>query len=209
MGFGPVQPHDNDGVFHADWERRAMGISLLSPPMAPWPIDETRHARESLHPAQYYSSSYFEIWIRALEGILLRRGFVTAAELAIGHPSNPGPKPFRVLSSDDAEAMVAKGSPYDRPLAEAPRFAVCDRVRTRNMHPTGHTRLPRYARGKVGVVDEVHGGFVFPDSNAHSRGEAPQRLYTILFTGMELWGANTDPGLSVSIDAFEAYLEPA
>jgi nitrile hydratase len=186
-----------------------MGLSLLSPAMAPWPIDETRHARESLHPAQYYGSTYFEIWIRGLESILRRRGFITEADLAAGRPASPAPKPFRVIDSQAAQRMVANGTPYDRELDAPARFAVGDRVRTRNMHPTGHTRLPRYARAKHGVIETVHGGFVFPDSNAHGHGEAPQRLYTVLFQGSELWGTDSDPRLSVSVDAFESYLEPA
>jgi nitrile hydratase len=77
------------------------------------------------------------------------------------------------------------------------------------MHPEGHTRLPRYARGKRGVVELVHGAHVFPDTNAHAMGENPQWLYTIRFTGPELWGEGADPALSVSVDAWESYLDAA
>ena len=82
-----------------------------------------------------------------------------------------------------------------------------DRVRTKNFHPTGHTRLPRYARAKTGVVEAVQGGFVFPDDNAHGRGENPQWVYTVVFTGDEIWGEGADPTVTVSIDAWESYLE--
>ncbi|MGH8965360.1 MAG: SH3-like domain-containing protein, partial [Actinomycetes bacterium] len=89
------------------------------------------------------------------------------------------------------------------------RFAVGDRVRTRNIHPTGHTRLPRYARAKHGVVERVHGAHVFPDTNAHGAGECPGWLYGVRFTGRELWGEDADERLTVVVDAWEAYLEPA
>jgi nitrile hydratase subunit beta len=105
--------------------------------------------------------------------------------------------------------MLAKGSSYERPVATPARFAVGDRVRARNMHPTGHTRLPRYVRGHAGTVTHVHGAHVFPDSNAAGQGEAPQWLYTVRFTGRELWGEAADPTVSVSVDAWESYMEPA
>ena len=96
-----------------------------------------------------------------------------------------------------------------RRVAEAPQFKAGDRIRTINEHPTGHTRLPRYARGKLGVIEAVREGFVFPDTNAHGKGEAPQHVYTVSFDGRELWGQGADPALTVSIDAWESYLEPA
>ena len=139
-----------------------------------------------------------------------RNGFVYSAGPR-GRPRGAAcrPTPNRVLYADDVPAALARGGPYDRPIDTAPRFAAGDRVRARNINPTGHTRLPRYARGKVGVIESVHGGFVFPDTNAHGKGEDPQRLYTVVFTARELWGDYADPTLTVSIDAFEPYLEPA
>jgi nitrile hydratase len=76
------------------------------------------------------------------------------------------------------------------------------------MHPVTHTRLPRYTRGHVGVIERIHGCHVFPDSAATGAGENPQWLYTVVFDGRELWGPDTDPTIKVSIDAFEPYLEP-
>lgn len=209
MSFGPIDPANNDESFHAAWQRLAMGTSLLSSAMGPWPIDETRLFRESLPPAVYYASSYFEIWIRALENILKTRGFVTDADLAAGQPVDPAPKPARVLGIADVDRILAHGTPYERPIDTPPRFAVGDAVRARNINPTGHTRLPRYARGRLGTIEAVHGGFVFPDTNAHGQGENPQRLYTVAFTAIELWGEGADPHGTVSIDAFESYLDAA
>lgn len=209
MGFGPVAPEKDEPYFHADWEKRALGLTLAAGAMGHWNIDESRHARESLHPADYYSSSYYEIWTKALEALLKRYGFVTADELASGRATEEGTQPKRVLKAEDVPAALARGGPCDRPVESPPRFRPGDRVRTVNNHPSGHTRLPRYARDKTGTIEAAHGGYVFPDANAHGGGEAPQHLYTVVFDGPTLWGASSEPGLTVSIDAWESYLEPA
>lgn len=208
-GFGPVAPEADEPVFHAAWEKRALGLTLAAGSMGAWSIDESRHARESLHPADYYASSYYEIWIKALERLLVRHGFVTEVELG-GGPRVAGARPARVLSADAVPAVIARGGDYARdPAGRAPAFAPGDAVRTRVMHPAGHTRLPRYARGKRGWVEAVQGFHIFPDSHAHGRGEAPQWVYTVVFDATELWGADADPASRVSIDAWESYLEPA
>ena len=209
MGFGPVAPEVAEPVFHADWERRALGLTLASGALGAWTIDESRHARECLHPAIYYSASYYEIWIRALEVLLERHGFVSTDEIEAGRPLWPGVRPKQVLRSGDVARVLARGGPCNREVAQAPKFKTGDRIRTINEHPTGHTRLPRYARGKLGLVEAVREGFVFPDTNAHGKGETPQHVYTVSFDGRELWGQGADPALTVSIDAWESYLEPA
>ena len=209
MGFGPVAPETDEPLFHAGWERRALGVTLAAGAMGAWTIDESRHARESLHPADYYASTYYEIWTKALERLLVRHGFVDEDELAQGRALRPGATPKRVLKAADVAAVLARGGPCDRAVAAPPRFAPGDRVRTRNIHPSGHTRLPRYVRGHVGTVEAVRGGFVFPDSNAHGGGENPQPVYTVVFAGRDLWGEDADPTLTVSVDAWESYLEPA
>ncbi|OCW55710.1 nitrile hydratase subunit beta [Hoeflea olei] len=209
MGFGPVAPETREPVFHADWERRALGVTLCAGALGAWTIDESRHARESLHPAIYYSASYYEIWIRALETLLERHGFVSADEIEAGRPLWPGVRPKQVLHAADVPRVLARGGPCNRPVAAAPRFREGDTVRTINAHPETHTRLPRYARGKRGVIEAVREGFVFPDTNAHGKGENPEHVYTVAFEGRELWGKGADPALTVSIDAWESYLEPA
>lgn len=209
MGFGPIAPERDEPIFHAEWEKRALGVTLAAGAMGHWNIDESRHARESLHPADYYSSSYYEIWIKALEVLLKRHGFVSDADLAAGRAVDPAATPKRVLKAAEVPAVLARGGPCDRPVAAPARFKSGQRVRTKNFHPIGHTRLPRYARGKEGVVDAVREGFVFPDSNAHTGGENPQWVYTVLFDGREIWGEGADPTLTVGIDAWESYLEPA
>ncbi|MBB3396240.1 nitrile hydratase subunit beta [Rhizobium sp. BK060] len=208
MGFGPVAPQKNEPYFHAEWEKRALGLTLSSGAFGAWNIDESRHARENIPPANYLGASYYEIWTRALEVLLERHGFVTAGEIAAGHKQTDGATPKRVLKADMVAGVLAKGGPCDRSVTTLPRFGAGDRVRTRNFNPTTHTRLPRYARAKTGVVEAVQGSFVFPDDNAHGKGENPQWVYTVVFDGVEIWGEGADPTLSVSIDAWESYLEP-
>ncbi|MBP2236960.1 nitrile hydratase [Sinorhizobium kostiense] len=208
-GFGPVAPEKDEPVFHAEWEKRALGITLSCGAFGAWTLDESRHARESLPPATYLSASYYEIWIRALETLLRRHGFVAEAEFDTGRSIAQGRVPKRVLKGEMVADVLAKGGPCDRPVEAQPRFAAGDRVRTRTFNPETHTRLPRYARGKTGRVEDVQGSFVFPDDNAHGKGENPQWVYTVVFDGPEIWGEGADPSLTVSIDAWEAYLERA
>jgi nitrile hydratase subunit beta len=207
MGFGPVEPEPEGHPFHADWERRALALTLAVGAAGRWSIDASRHARESLSPAQYLTSSYYAIWVAALEKLLVAHGLVAADEIAQRRSRGPG-EAVRVLRAADVPKVLAAGSRYERATGEPARFRVGERVRTRNMHPTGHTRLPRYARGRVGVVERVHGAHVLPDANAHGAGEQPQHLYTVRFDARELWGASADPALTVTIDAWESYLEP-
>ncbi len=208
MGFGAVAPETDEPLFHAGWEARALGIVLACGALGRWSLDESRHARESLPPAVYYSSSYYEIWCRALEILLQRHGLVTADELARGTAAPADPDPKR-LPAERVAAILARGAPCDRPVAGVPRFAPGESVRCRNAHPRSHTRLPTYLTGRSGVVESVHGGFVLPDSNAHGKGETPQRLYTVVFDAAEVWGADSEPGLTLSADLWESYLESA
>lgn len=209
MGFGAPTKEPNEPLFHGDWEKRAMAMTIACGAMGHWSIDESRHARESLHPVDYLASSYYEIWIKGLERLLARHGFVTADELARGEALTAPTPPKRVLTVDMVAGVLARGAPTDRPATAPPRFKVGDAVRTRVMHPASHTRLPRYARGKRGVVVLSHGAHVFPDANAHGGGESPGHLQTVAFSARELWGDAADPAVTVSIDAWEAYLEPA
>ncbi len=208
-GMGPVAPEKDEPYFHAEWEKRALGVTLSCGAFGAWTIDESRHARECLPPATYLSASYYEIWTRALETLLKRHGFVSATELAAGQMLEKGTEPKRILKADMVPAVLAKGGPCDRPVSDQPVFTVGERVRTKNFNPETHTRLPRYARAKNGVIEAVQGSFVFPDDNAHGKGENPQWVYTVVFDGPEIWGEGADPTLTVSIDAWESYLERA
>ena len=214
QGFGPVQPEADEPLFHAAWERRALGLTLAMGAAGQWNIDQARAARESLPPAQYLGSSYYQIWLAGLERLMLERGLVSDDELRAGHALQPPATLARVLHAADVAAALARGTPSERPAAAPARFAVGDRVRARNLHPSGHTRLPRYVRGHAGRVVQVHGTHVFPDAHAAVQAgppfdESPRWLYTVEFAASELWGDDADPALQVSIDAWEPYLEPA
>jgi nitrile hydratase beta subunit len=209
MGFGPIAPEPNEPVFHARWEKRALAVTLAAGACGLWSIDEARHARETLPPAEYLSKSYYDIWISGLEKLVVAHRLVTSEELETGRAATPARAVPRKLTADRVASALSAGTPCDRPATAAAGFDVGDKVRAREMNPRGHTRLPRYARGKMGVVEALRGVFVFPDASAHGQGEAPQWLYTVRFTARELWGAEGDPSSSVTIDAFEPYLERA
>jgi nitrile hydratase beta subunit len=208
-GFGPVVPEPNEPVFHAEWEKRAFALTLAMAAPGGWNIDMSRFARESLPPAEYLAKSYYAIWLAGLEKLMAQRDLVSPAEVAAGHAIGT-PKPVaRTLSAADVAKVLYRGGPTERETNTAARFAAGDRIRAKNMHPLTHTRLPRYVRGHVGVIERVRGCHVFPDSNSLGAGENPQWLYTVRFEGRELWGPDSDPTLKVSIDAWEPYLDPA
>lgn len=207
MGFGPVLAEVHEPVFHAEWEKRVLALRSAAGALGEWNIDMARHANETLHPVDYLSSSYYETWLKGLEKLLVERGLATREEIVTGRASQP-PKPIRPPPGAAAmAAALANGTSYERPSSTPARFAVGDDVRVRNINPNGHTRLPRYTRGKRGRVEKIHGVFVFPDANAHGLGPKPQWLYLVRFSGAELWGREGDPRLDVSIDAWESYIE--
>jgi nitrile hydratase len=196
MGFGAIAPETDEPIFHDEWERRAFGVTLAMGALRQWSIDESRFARESLPPPQYWSSTYYEIWIAGLEKLMKERGLLDRA-----------PEQFRKLTKDRVAAALARGGPCDRPATGPAKFKPGDKIRAKNMHPTGHTRLPRYVRGHAGEIVHVHGAHVFPDSNARGLGEDPQWLYAVSFSARELWGHNTTD--TVTLDLWEPYLESA
>jgi nitrile hydratase len=206
-GFGKVEPEANEPVFHAKWEGRVLAMQRAMGYAGAWHIDMSRFAQERLPPTTYLTASYYQRWELAMESNLVERGYAGADELAAGHALRPGKAVARKLTREVVPGLT-RGSFYRQSQGPA-RFKPGDRVRTKNMHPATHTRLPRYARGHVGVVELVHGCHAFPDSVAIDQGDNPQWLYTVVFDSRELWGADADPTLTISIDAFEPYLEPA
>lgn len=204
-GFGPVVPEADEPVWHAPWEGRALALTLAMGMTGQWTIDAARHARERLPALHYWRSSYHAMRHDALELQLVERGLVTAEEVAQGRMSAP-PRPVaRVATAAMIPAILAAGGPSARTTDRPQGFAPGDGVRARTVTPEGHTRLPRYARGKRGTVVAVHGAHVFPDTNAHEAGEDPHWLYSVRFEAQELWGR---PGRdAVMIDLWEPYLE--
>jgi nitrile hydratase subunit beta len=209
QGFGPVAPEPNEPVFHAEWERRALAISLAMGSAGVWNIDMVRHARERIPPAEYLAASYYEKWLKGLERLLAEHGLATQAEIETGRSLAPPATLPRTVKAADVAAALAKGSPYEREATAAAAFAVGDAVRARVINPRGHTRTPRYVRGRQGRIAAIRGVHVFPDSNSTGRGEAPHWLYSVAFDARELWGPDARKGDDVRVDLWEPYLEPA
>lgn len=216
QGHGPVRPELNEPLFHAPWERQAMAMTVAMGASGQWNIDQMRSARESLPPAQYLSLSYYQIWVQALCDMLIARGLITSHELRTGQMNRPPVPGVKVLAHSAVAAALRRGTPAQREPTSKALFAVGQRVRTRQMHPSEHTRLPRYARGHWGTIQAIQGFHVWPDHSAQNRHQAPvpgreqaQWLYSVRFEGVELWGPQAEVGLSVCIDAWESYLELA
>lgn len=204
-GFGRVEPEDENVRFHAGWEPRALAIVLAMGATGSWNLDMSRAARETL--PDYLRLGYYEIWLAALEKLMIERGQVFPDELAAGRMLHLPAPVARVLHADEVPAALAKGSPTLRPDRQPPLFDVGQRVRARATIVHHHTRLPGYVRGKIGVIERQHGTHVFADAHAQGLGEQAEPLYNVVFEGAELWGAESAPGLRVSIDAWQSYLE--
>jgi nitrile hydratase len=209
QGFEPIAPEESEPVFHHGWERRVLGMVLAMSAAGAWSIDTLRHARERIPPADYLRSSYYEIWLKGMGRALKEAGLISEAELAAGHAFDAARALPRRPRADEVPAMLAGKRPYTREPQAAALFKAGDRVQARVMHPPGHTRLPRYLRGRAGRIERVHGAHVFPDANAHGRGEDPQWLYTVVFDAREVWGPEARTGDTLSADLWEPYLERA
>ncbi|MGE0311059.1 MAG: nitrile hydratase subunit beta [Lautropia sp.] len=220
QGFGPLPLEADEPVFHHPWERRAFALTLAMGATGAWNIDMSRAARESIPPARYLSLDYYAIWFEALLALMHERGLVDASALGLPVPPAPASAPasaapatpaLRVLDAARVQAVLAAGSPTARAAdasAPSPRFVPGQRVRARRMNPAGHTRLPRYVRGCVGVIEASHGAHVFPDRHAIDGVEAPQPLYTVRFAATSLWGDDTTAD-AVHVDCWESYLDAA
>jgi nitrile hydratase beta subunit len=208
-GMGPIEREADEPVFHAPWEARVYALNRATAALGNWNIDTGRHSIERIPPADYLRMSYYERWLAGLIMRLQESGLITRAELESGRSAPGAPKATPPLSADHVSAAVPKRGWFERPVNTAPRFAVGQAVRAKKINPTGHTRLPRYARGNVGTIDRIHGAHVFPDSNAHFQGENPGHLYSVRFAARELWGDAAGAADAVYIDLWEDYLEPA
>jgi nitrile hydratase len=206
-GFGPVEPEPNEPVFHADWEKRVLAMQRAMGATRLWTIDGGRASLETLPPLEYLGSSYYRRWFLGLERRVVAHGLVGEDEIAGGRSLRPGIRLNRKMTLEDAKA--SRYANFARPASAPARFKAGDKVRTGNLNPTTHTRLPRYARGKFGTIEAVRGCHVYPDTAAIGAGDNPQWLYAVVFPARELWGEAADPAITLSIEAFEPYLEPA
>ena len=207
-GFGPIPIEQDEPVFHAPWEGRVWALNAALGAWGKWNIDAGRYTLEQLDPALYLASSYYQRWLYRTENILVAHGMVSRAEIETPTNERKIEKQDEPLAHEEVVARHRKARSARLNDDVAPRFTAGDRVRARNIHPTGHTRTPRYVRGKSGVIDRDHGVFVFPDTNAVFAGKTPQHLYSVKFTAREVWGEDASPLDSVYLDMWDNYLEP-
>lgn len=206
-GMGAVPYEKDEPVFHGWWEARVYALTRALRAWRKSTLDAERHALEVLPPAEYLRMSYYERWLTRLEANVVKHGFVTVAELAAGKAAPGSSVQSPVLTLATADRWLNRGLPSSHDPRIKPGFSVGQRVRARNIHPTGHTRLPRYARGKAGVVTRDHGVHIFADTNAHGLGEKRQHLYSVRFTARELWGDAASARDTVHLDLWDDYLE--
>jgi len=208
-GLGPLAPEPNEPVWHAPWEARAYALSSAIGAWRLWTGDAGRQQIEHMPAAEYLRASYYEKWIYGLVGNAVRHGLITREEAETGHADPAAPKRAPPLTAEQVPEVMARGAPKTRSVERQSIFQVGDAIRTRNIHPMTHTRLPRYARDKPGIITALHGAHVFPDTNALFQGENAQPLYTVRFRARDLWGEAASPRDTVCIDLWEDYLAPA
>lgn len=208
-GHGPIAPEQDEPVFHESWEGRMLGIRRGATFPPGFNIDRWRHFRELIPPHLYLTRSYYDHWYMSYVAVLLHSGWVTEEEVKSGRAAPGRAKRNDAMRPGQVWPAQKTGGVFTRPFDAAPQFAIGQRVRARDINPTGHTRLPRYVRGGIGIVRLHHGGHVLPDKSAHEEGDAPQHLYTVAFSMRELWGPDASPHDEACADLWESYLEPA
>ena len=200
QGFGPVEVEPDEPTFHGEWEARtfavaggALGAGGFNTPMF-------RHAIERMDPGHYLTSSYFEHWLTAVATLLVEEGMISRDELDARVSSSSrchGHPPWTPTTSTP------------RRRARTPRFAVGDAVRVRDVHFGGHTRCPRYVRGRRGVVARIDVAAPIPEVEAHRRERVLDPTYGVRFDAAELWSDAAEANAPVHVDLYEQYLEPA
>lgn len=198
-GFGPVEVEPDEPVFHEPWEALAFALNALGiVALGAYNADEYRHAVERMDPAAYLSATYYERTLTGVATLLVEKG---------------------VVSREELEARAGGPFPLSRPVAARPtadlaaqpvaRYGVGDAVLVRDIHPAGHTRVPRYVRGKRGVVVHVAPAFSFPDASAHGLPPRREHTYHVEFDAAALWPDAAASRATVVVDLWDSYLEGA
>jgi len=207
QGFGPIEREENEPVFHARWEGRVRAMMKTGERLGLYNLDEFRWAVERMDPAAYLASSYYEKWLAAIERLYVEKGVITQEELINRLQQRP---PLTPPPQGRTTVALRRHPGPEKPregLNHPPRFEVGALVVTKNIHPRGHTRLPRYARGKRGAIYRLHGSYLLPDKNAMGLGQHPEYVYSVEFEARELWGGAARASDRVFIDLWESYLE--
>jgi nitrile hydratase len=209
-GMGPVRAEIGEPVFHERWESRVYVLTRAIRAWHKWNIDAGRFYIERIDPAEYLRVSYYERWYVSLVELLIKTGMVSREEVESGSPAAGSTKLTPPLRAEQVPAAALnRGFASSHEPAIRPRFKAGQRVRARNIHPEGHTRLPRYARGKTGTIALDHGVYNFPDTNAHGGGEHRQHVYSVRFAARELWGDQASARDFVHLDLWDDHLEHA
>jgi nitrile hydratase len=196
-GFGPVEVERAEPVFHEPWEARAFALNMLAiRVLKAYNVHEYRHAVERMDPAHYLAASYYERWFTGVATLLVEKGVVPRDELEA--------RAGGVVPLSRPSALVR---PSDASPPEVARFAVGDAVVVRDIHPRGHTRVPRYVRGKRGVVLRVAPRFEFPDLAGHGLRAHREHAYHVEFPARDLWSDAAAGRETVIVDLWESYLE--
>jgi nitrile hydratase len=198
-GFGSVEIEPDEPTFHEPWEARAFALNALGVVvLQAYNVDEYRHAVERMEPAHYLAASYYERVLTGVASLLVEKGVLAHADLEA-----------RAGGRFPLAAPVVTPAAHDAPAASTPRFSVGDAVRVRDVHPTGHTRVPRYVRGRPGVIVHVAPAFPFPDDAAHGRPAQRHHTYHVRFDARALWADAAGAGDEVVVDLWDGYLEAA
>jgi len=210
-GFGAIEPEQHQETFHAEWEKRVPGLVAAATRGANVNIDEFRHGIERMPPREYLGASYYQRHLFTTELNLIEKGLLTREEIDACLDQLQQQPPVRRVDPELARQVIMarlRSEPLPPADASRARFKPGDRVVTRTMHSRGHTRMPRYVRGKHGVIERFHGVETLPDANAHGRGPAAEPLYSVRFDAHELWGASAEANATLNIDLWESYLQP-
>ncbi|HEV3201372.1 MAG TPA: nitrile hydratase subunit beta [Bryobacteraceae bacterium] len=207
-GLGPIRVEKNEPVFHARWEGRVIAMRRAVAAGGKITLG-LREAIESIPAADYLRMSYYERWFTALIEQLVASGLATRAEIESGKPAKGSVKAVAALKPADAATLSLRVSGAMLKEAVTPRFRAGERVRARNINRVGHTRLPRYARGRAGVIERDRGVQAFPDTHLTAPVQHAQHVYSVRFTARELWGEEASPNDAVYLDLWDDYLEPA
>ena len=206
--LGPVAREVNEPVFHADWERTVVSHTVAMLAAGYFRIDEVRRVIEWMAPANYLTASYYEKWLYSLEEILLEKDVLTKEELKTGKSlREKGGLALPPVVVEMARFAMTNNIPVSLDLDISSRFKPGDRIVARNINPVHHTRLPRYIRGKRGLIEQDHGVFPFPDAVAHGEPDRPQQVHSVRFSARELWGDDAPPKDSLNIDLFDDYMD--
>lgn len=206
-GMGAVITEENEPPFHHEWERRTFSLFASLFVGGHFNVDMFRHAIERMNPAHYLEESYYEHWMHAFETLLLEKGVITPEELAGIQQPGEVSADIPVLRQEMVQAVIMTGASARVETDIPASFRAGDRVRAKNINPAGHSRLPRYVRGKTGTIVTDHGVFITPDTVAHGLGDHPQHVYSVSFDATELWGKNAPAKDTVRIDLWDDYLE--